>query len=324
MASARAKTMYRTKCKESVPDADGFFHWKFEPIFDRMAFEIVMNIIHGQTHLLPDKVTLDTLAHVAAITDDLQCHNAVKFVTDAWLERMQTSPPKEICPDLRKWILVASVLHQPDIFQSTTRLAIVQCRGPLLGDDIPIPPTIIDAIESMRIQLLGELTKEVEQTIDRLSRGNSPCTFECRSMLLGALIQETQCARIRLSDSFGSLPNISLTTALSDIRNFRSPDIYTSLSEYDGPMDEYQSRESNVAWKLERVFEEHGHASYSKKDKKHRKRISAADMRENELDAYPRTLFRHQCSIVRLFEPFLQKFEASITGLNLSDFSGME
>lgn len=31
--------------------------------------------------------------------------------------------------------------------------------------------------------------------IDPLSQGNSPCTFERRSMLLGALIQETQCAR---------------------------------------------------------------------------------------------------------------------------------
>lgn len=135
--------MYQMDCKESTPDADGFLHWEFAPLFDPAAFETVMRIIHGQTNKVPRAVTLDALAEAAAITDDLACHDAVHFVADAWLERLQRAHPTEICPDLYKWILVASVFSQPDCFRSTTRVAIMQCTGSLSPGATPVHPAII-------------------------------------------------------------------------------------------------------------------------------------------------------------------------------------
>lgn len=148
VASVRANKMFRMNCKESKPDEDGNFHWNFEPIFNHVAFETVMNIIHGQTHKTPDRVSFDMMADVAAITDDLQCHNAVKFVTNTWMDRLwmdqlRMSLPKEICPDLYKCILIAYVFEQPDLFESTTRLAIMQCTGTLSPGTIPINPAIL-------------------------------------------------------------------------------------------------------------------------------------------------------------------------------------
>lgn len=127
-----------------------------------------MNIIHGQTHKVPDKVTVDTMTEVAAITDDLQCYNAMKFVADAWLERMQATPPNTICLDLYKWILIASVFHQPDLFQSTTRLAIMECSDTPSTSRIPIYPTIIGKLSSCEHTMSSVL---MEDRCDRINEG---------------------------------------------------------------------------------------------------------------------------------------------------------
>ena len=143
VASGRARKMYQAGFKESKPDIDGCFRWEFEPLFCQVAFTIVMNIIHGQTHKAPDSVTLETLAEVAAIADDLQCQNAIQFYTNVWIERLPKSRPEEICPDLYRWILISSVFNKPGIFKSTTRLAIRECTDLLSPGKIPVFPVII-------------------------------------------------------------------------------------------------------------------------------------------------------------------------------------
>lgn len=142
-SSRRAAKMYRMNCKESTPDECGLLHWNFEPIFNPSAFQMVMSIVHAQTQEIPKEVDLDTVADVAAITDDLQCHDAVKFFVDAWMDRLRTSPPNQVGLDLCKWILIASVFDQPELFRSTTRLAILQCTDPLSPGLIPVDPAIL-------------------------------------------------------------------------------------------------------------------------------------------------------------------------------------
>ncbi|EFY90643.1 hypothetical protein MAC_03223 [Metarhizium acridum CQMa 102] len=262
----RAKKMYGINCKESTPDENGNFHWHFEPIFNRQAFEMVMDIIHGQTHKTPDRVSLDMMADVAAITDDLQCHNAVKFVANAWMDRLQASPPKKICSDLYKWILIAWVFDQPDLFQSTTRLAIMECTGTLSPE----------AVESMRVELLSELIAGVERMIDDLSRGHSTCTFECRSMWLGALIQEMRSNGLSSPDPSELKQDLSLTTTLGIIRNFQSPVIFSPRSKFADVADGYENHDPNTLWKLQWGLDEDNYGySFSKKSKIHKKAASS-------------------------------------------------
>ncbi|KID95018.1 hypothetical protein MAJ_09033, partial [Metarhizium majus ARSEF 297] len=327
MASARARTMYQMDCKESTPDADGFLHWEFAPIFDQGAFETVMRIIHGQTNKVPRTVTLDVLAEVAAITDDLACHNAVHFVTDAWLERLQRAHPTEICPDLYKWILVASVFSQPDCFRSTTRVAIMQSTGSLSPGATPIHPTVIDSIESRRRDLLGELMAEAEQVVQRLSQGSGPCTFDCRSMLLGALMQEMRRAGLHSSCSGpgAPLPGISLSTALHRVRSFQSPAVYSPQAEVDDGRDWYDGGyEADLVRAPERVRTSEGFGSSHARHqyKKHRRVVSAPRGREQE-EGYDgsATVFKHECCLRRLLEPLVHEMEAKITGLDVNDFS---
>lgn len=173
--------------------------------------------------------------------------------------------------------------------------------------------------------MLGVLISEVRKILDRLSQDNNPCTFECRSMLLGALIQEMPRIGFSWRDPSQPLPNISLTEAIRGIRNFRSPAVYTSESEDEDLKVQYDSREPGARWKLEPEPDEYGYgygSSYSKKTKKHRE---VSRIIENvACSPNPRILFRHQCSLNGLFEPILKTLEAKITGLNISDFSNIE
>ncbi|KAK9444747.1 hypothetical protein VB005_01811 [Metarhizium brunneum] len=330
MASTRARTMYQMDCKESTPDADGFLHWEFAPLFDPAAFETVMRIIHGQTNKVPRAVTLDALAEAAAITDDLACHDAVHFVADAWLERLQRAHPTEICPDLYKWILVASVFSQPDCFRSTTRVAIMQCTGSLSPGATPVHPAIIDAIESRRRDLLGELVAEAGLVVQRLSQGGGPCTFDCRSMLLGALMQEMRRAGLH-SPGPGPgapLPSISLSTALHRMRGFQSPAVYSPQAEVDDGRDWCEGYEADSVRAPERVRPGEGYGSSHARHqyKKHRRVVSAPRGREQD-DGYDgsatATVFKHECCLRRLLEPLIHAMEAKITGLDVNDFSSV-
>ncbi|KAG8412962.1 hypothetical protein J3458_013385 [Metarhizium acridum] len=323
MSSVRAKKMYGINCKESTPDENGNFHWHFEPIFNRQAFEMVMDIIHGQTHKTPDRVSLDMMADVAAITDDLQCHNAVKFVANAWMDRLQASPPKKICSDLYKWILIAWVFDQPDLFQSTTRLAIMECTGTLSPGVIPVNPAIIEAVESMRVELLSELIAGVERMIDDLSRGHSTCTFECRSMWLGALIQEMRSNGLSSPDPSELKQDLSLTTTLGIIRNFQSPVIFSPRSKFADVADGYENHDPNTLWKLQWGLDEDNYGySFSKKSKIHKKAASSVSLWQDKVaHDNPETLFKHQCSLHTLLEPCLRAIETKVIGLDISSFS---
>lgn len=174
----------------------------------------------------------------------------------------------------------------------------------------------------MRVEMLGVLIMEVREIFDRLSQDNNPCTFECRSMLLGALIQEMPRIGFSWQDPSQPLPKISLTDAIRGIHNFRSPAVYTSESEDEDLKVQYDSREPGARWKLEPEPDEYGYgSSFSKKSKKHRATYRAA---ETAAQPNPRVLFRHQCSLDRHFGPILKTLEAKITGLDISDFSNIE
>jgi hypothetical protein len=84
-ASRRASKIFSSNFKEASKEDDGFYHWKFEDIFDAEAFELVLNIIHGKTRNVPRAVSLNLLAAVASIVDDLECHDTLAFFSQGWI-----------------------------------------------------------------------------------------------------------------------------------------------------------------------------------------------------------------------------------------------
>ncbi|EHK18532.1 uncharacterized protein TRIVIDRAFT_47629, partial [Trichoderma virens Gv29-8] len=138
-ASPRAKAVLQGPFKESTPhESDGLLHWELEPLFDPIAFEIVMRIIHAQNDNLPEEVTIDLLANIAAIVDDLQCRRSVRIFASWWARKLAIQPPSEINIDLARSILISSVFGLQELFESSTLQAVLGSNGIMPIFELPI------------------------------------------------------------------------------------------------------------------------------------------------------------------------------------------
>ncbi|KAJ4322397.1 hypothetical protein N0V84_004868 [Fusarium piperis] len=145
LASPRAKRMFQGNYTEARPDADGLHRWTFEPLFDPAAFEIVMNAIHGYSHKMPRNVSLENMAKIAAIVDDLDCPQALWFFAKTWINWLKPNRKLDRF-HLGHWILISFVFEEPVIFKEATEQAIRQTCGSFSSCMLPIRPKILGMI----------------------------------------------------------------------------------------------------------------------------------------------------------------------------------
>jgi hypothetical protein len=104
----------------------------------------VLNIIHGKTRNVPRAVSLDLLAAVASIVDDLECHDTIAFFSQFWI--LNNNHIESTCTKtLAQLVLVSFVFENASIFKAASRLAILYSRGTVSSYDLPI-----------RVAILGE------------------------------------------------------------------------------------------------------------------------------------------------------------------------
>ncbi|KAJ3542255.1 hypothetical protein NM208_g4198 [Fusarium decemcellulare] len=251
-ASARAHRMFESGFSESTPDeTDGFYHWKFEPIFDPKAFEIVLKIIHGKTRDIPRLVNTGLLAAIAAVVDDLGCHEAVWFFAQGWIKSSKQRIPDGMCKELAEYILLSFVFEDSKIFEESTRMAIKSSFGSVSTFGLPILPKVLSLIEKERQKALNNLIGGLYRIEKQLLSKELGCSPGCRAMLLGALIQEMAANSLhspRLSKPFGLL---SVNTVVESLKKYHSPAYY-------GPEQEKCPGKHYGEW---RKHEPYGHSS---------------------------------------------------------------
>lgn len=155
LASPRAKAVLQGPFKESTPhESDGLLHWQLAPIFDPIAFETVMRIVHAQNKKVPEEVTLEQLANIAAIVDDLQCQESVDFFASLWAKKLAIKPPEEINVELARCILISTVFGLKGLYESSTLQAILSSTGAMPVFGLPISPDALG--EHIRLQIAIE------------------------------------------------------------------------------------------------------------------------------------------------------------------------
>ncbi|KAH7113441.1 hypothetical protein EDB81DRAFT_768137 [Dactylonectria macrodidyma] len=317
MAARRAKVMFTGHYVEAQPEADGLRHWKFEPIFDPSAFEIVMDAIHGHTQKLPKAVTIKTMAGIAAVVDDLACHRALWFFAKIWIDQLRRSIPSEICDDLTRWILVSFVFDEPELFKSTTRVAILEGKGPLSPSELPIRPKIIEMIDAEREGLLEVLVTHLHSLVQRVCQDGITCESECKSIVLGTLIHEMMSTKLFLPKPSRPFVDLSLSATTEMIREFQLPTLYHS----NGSHGSYGWNSSLPcgAWVVHK--ETFGHSDFEKcpdlkfpKSKKKKKKGS-----ELIYDSSG-TLKEHTCHLQELVDSEIIGLQTEVQGLELSSF----
>ncbi|KAK1244082.1 hypothetical protein MKX08_002220 [Trichoderma sp. CBMAI-0020] len=185
------------------------------------AFLLLMNIIHGHHRQVPQQVDLETLAHFSILVDYYKCHEITEFFAHFWMEKLTSCLPRDHCPSSTIWIFVSWVFSNASIFEKMTELALKESQGPLETLFLPLPLAILDAIEEKRTSSLQEIMHDVDELRKGLINGSRGCGSACSSMLLGALIRE--------SDLLMLDQNVqrSIKQIKSDVTGVETPTWYT-------------------------------------------------------------------------------------------------
>ncbi|KAL7931940.1 hypothetical protein V8C35DRAFT_308924 [Trichoderma chlorosporum] len=241
LASPRAKLVLQGPFKESTPhESDGLLHWELEPIFEPAAFQTVLHIIHAQNDKLPPKVTLEFLAHVAAIADDLQCHGSVGIFASLWAQKLKITTPSEINEELARIILISSVFGLRELFEHATLQAILSSKGEMPVFGLPISSDTLDAIEETRINLMSRRLKRLHKIADRYN-DQSLCVF-CGAGSLGLLHINMRKNHLPIVPTLEPI-SMSLRHLEARVKRFSYPtNDYRELCPYNNPRSYYPAR----------------------------------------------------------------------------------
>ncbi|KAB5536112.1 hypothetical protein GE09DRAFT_341279 [Coniochaeta sp. 2T2.1] len=225
LASDRAKRILMGPWREAnAVYPDGLRHWDIEGCLDSKALTIVMDIIHGRTRQVPRSLELDMLAKVAVVVDDLQCHEAVEVFSEMWIGEFYL--PTQYTRDLVLWICIASVFQRQDLLDSAIQTAILQCTEEFRTLDLPIPSTVVDAIDTERQKLLHRAIMVLDTLFERLCDDGAGCSFACRNALLGALVRQMRSKQLLWPRPSKPFPGLSFASLAADVRCFQSPVLY--------------------------------------------------------------------------------------------------
>ncbi|CAJ0544265.1 Ff.00g035300.m01.CDS01 [Fusarium sp. VM40] len=231
-ASHRAAKIFSSGFKEATKQDDGFHHWKFDETFDDKAFDLVLNIIHGKTRGVQQRLDPDMLVAVASVVDDLQCHDALNFYGRGWISSLpglfSTTIPSEMNKTLVQYVFSSFVFEYERLFEDSTKAAIRFNNGAVPMFDLPIRANIPGHIEKRRLAILGNLGNALKSLENSLLEGKLGCNSGCTAMLLGALIQGMKAAGLyppRVSPQF---PFLTLDFVINSLRNAQSPTYFSA------------------------------------------------------------------------------------------------
>ncbi|GFF30987.1 hypothetical protein IFM46972_03089 [Aspergillus udagawae] len=193
-------------------------------IWDVDTTLIIMNIMHGYAPKVPRKVDLDTLAKIAVIVDYYQCRGAVEVFADIWIDQLKGDMPKTFGKAVLQWICIAWVFRKQTEFSAATRVALVESPGVVQTYGLPIPSRMIDTINESRQQGIRDALAAIDRVIDDLSSSTHRCSFECSSMLLGALMKFLRLSNLIFPDPRPPYDNLSIGSLTRSMVLFaRSP-----------------------------------------------------------------------------------------------------
>ncbi|KAJ9144725.1 hypothetical protein NKR23_g5852 [Pleurostoma richardsiae] len=212
----RASTVFKTMLEKAVKV--GGHRFVYITRHDPEAVRIVMNIIHGHTHHVPSRLTIEMLAKVAGIVEQFKLHDSAIFFAHAWAQHCDRAmscfggvsrPPQNAV----LWMCVAGVFREPLCLRMAAALTVCERYGPLslrMPFKCPMANTynlcldpssatrltrsdVRTAIDQARERGLNHTFSALHRLKDSILNGDEPladCTPEGRSKHLSCLMQD--------------------------------------------------------------------------------------------------------------------------------------
>ncbi|PKK51244.1 hypothetical protein CI102_2754, partial [Trichoderma harzianum] len=226
-ASAYFKAMMSNDWRETRPE-EGYSFVVTAEEWDQKALLILMNIIHGQTTKIPRIMGIEMLAKMAVLVDYYKCHEAVEFYAKTWINNLIEPLPTCYGRTFVLRLCISWVFSESEVFRELTRAALYQSRGPIHSLGLPIPGDVIDALEMKRQNFVSEVISELHDLKSRLykdkgHKDKGACSFECSSILLGALIKGMNTICILDPPLFESLEGYSIMALEKAVLSIQEP-----------------------------------------------------------------------------------------------------
>ncbi|TDZ28499.1 hypothetical protein C8035_v007586 [Colletotrichum spinosum] len=190
LASPKFETELKGPWMEgSVRNIDGRYHIEASE-WDPAALLILMRVFHGQTRSVPRQICLDMLAKIAVLVDYYDSPEVIEVFTNIWIGELKDKLPTQYGRNMILWLLISHVFQKKGIFFQMTKIAATQSKEPVPTLELPIPSIVTDIIDWQRQEAVEYMLKTLSNLLEAFRTGSSGCSFECSSMLLGALTKE--------------------------------------------------------------------------------------------------------------------------------------
>lgn len=120
--------------------------------WDASAFLIVQDIIHGHNVSVPNSVSVELLAKIAAIVDYYDCHDISQLFVDRWIQDLQSSFPSSYGKECMLWMSISWVFLRLEILQKMAMLAVMGCQTPVETMGLPVPETLVRKCIAFRLR----------------------------------------------------------------------------------------------------------------------------------------------------------------------------
>ncbi|KAF2848991.1 hypothetical protein T440DRAFT_490845 [Plenodomus tracheiphilus IPT5] len=230
LMSASPKFRSALMSDESKKSEDEVYHLETSD-WDPEAYSILLNTLHLRHRQVAKKLSLEMLAKVAVLVDYYNCGEAFDLLASIWVPHVRTQypVPAEYCRDLMLWMLVSWVFKLPEEFKDTTAKTILQSRESRVRDmGLGIPPAILEALDCTRSRTIQGVVSSGLHWLETFNSAwrceyDPTRSFECGSMLLGALSKELKRIGFRSPKPSAPFGGKSVESVCKDVRSIRSP-----------------------------------------------------------------------------------------------------
>ncbi|PLB55360.1 hypothetical protein P170DRAFT_505962 [Aspergillus steynii IBT 23096] len=155
------------------------------------ALLVLLDVLHCQTRKVPRFLAPDMLFMVAVLADHYRCIEAVEAFSEVWIENLKKEVPTGYTADLTKWIFIAWIFRDQNLFELTTGIAVRESIGPL--SDLPtpmIPGSLLRTIEKSRQDSIGYIIQIIYRRLETLVHHG--CCDDCDRLIAGTLVRQLQ------------------------------------------------------------------------------------------------------------------------------------
>ncbi|CAI7658096.1 unnamed protein product [Penicillium crustosum] len=191
--------------------------------WDIEAFLVVLHAIHAKNKRIPQKLTLEMLAKVAVIADYYECKESLYIITDIWFNSLEERIPTTYSRDLILWLWVSWFFQRPSQFKESTSNVISCSENHISGWKLPIPDKVIGLINESREQVIAELIAIIYATRAALLSRSKGCSFECSSIMYGALTMQMESVHLLSPTPEAPFPGWNYNDLREKVLSFQSP-----------------------------------------------------------------------------------------------------